>query len=258
MDSHSIGTPPRSTLLALWLALGDRARELPLGVTAIQRDDEPHRVEGIDGVDGVEALLHRHAGRTAAAVALLPMPGDILGVPAAVSREAAAAGECVLLTAADGAHLAIVPEVTRFGSSVEPGHTVTWQATTIGPWLTGVWAALGSLRDADSALRVSLRVATDALAALDVAKWRDDAAGAIAGLRATTLSRNTVPAGIDAQAMRVLAQAVRLRAIVGLARADDGAAVNLWQADQRGAALQEVDHAARRAICAATLPPAGT
>ena len=37
-----------------------------------------------------------------------------------------------------------------------------------------------------------------------------------------------------------------------LATADDGGAVNLWQADQRSTALREVDRAARRAMSAAT------
>ena len=50
----------------------------------------------------------------------------------------------------------------------------------------------------------------------------------------------------------MLASAARLRAIVTLATADDGGAVNLWQADQRSTALREVDRAARRALSAAT------
>jgi len=49
----------------------------------------------------------------------------------------------------------------------------------------------------------------------------------------------------------VLASAARLRAIVALATQDDGAAVNLWQADQRSTALREVDRMARRAMAAA-------
>ena len=58
---------------------------------------------------------------------------------------------------------------------------------------------------------------------------------------------------LDLDRARALALAARLRVIVDLATADDGGAVNLWQADQRSAALRHVDHAARRAMCAATL-----
>ncbi len=53
-------------------------------------------------------------------------------------------------------------------------------------------------------------------------------------------------------------QAVRLRAIVDLATADDGGSVNLWQADQRSTALREVDRASRHAVGAATLWTATT
>jgi hypothetical protein len=54
--------------------------------------------------------------------------------------------------------------------------------------------------------------------------------------------------------VRVIGSALRLRAIVDLATADDGAAVNLWQADQRTTALRDVDRAARRALAVATHP----
>ncbi|HEX5332865.1 MAG TPA: hypothetical protein VFW79_09480, partial [Cellulomonas sp.] len=103
-------------------------------------------------------------------------------------------------------------------------------------------------------LRAALTQATRALAALDVARWRPDAAEAIAALRSDGDPGWRLPRGIDARRVRVLASAARLRAIVALATADDGGAVNLWQADQRSTALREVDRAARRAMSAATLP----
>ena len=46
--------------------------------------------------------------------------------------------------------------------------------------------------------------------------------------------------------------ATRLLAIVDLATDDDGAAVNLWQMDQRSTALREIERTARRALSAAT------
>jgi hypothetical protein len=60
-----------------------------------------------------------------------------------------------------------------------------------------------------------------------------------------------LPDGLDGRRAAVLASAARLRAIVALATQDDGAAVNLWQADQRSTALREVDRMARRAMAAA-------
>ena len=62
-----------------------------------------------------------------------------------------------------------------------------------------------------------------------------------------------MPPELDGRRLRVLVSAARLRAIVELATADDGGAINLWQADQRSTALREVDRAARRAMSAATI-----
>src|SRR5690606_41275843 len=100
--------------------------------------------------------------------------------------------------------------------------------------------------------RAARRVARGARDALDVARWREGAAGAIADLRAGGAPTRQLPASVPPRAVQVLTQAVRLRAIVDLATADDGGAVNLWQADQRSTALREVDRASRHAVGAAT------
>jgi hypothetical protein len=114
-----------------------------------------------------------------------------------------------------------------------------------------VAGALGSLADAERELRTSLVTATEALDSLDVARWRDDAADAIERVRSSSTSSWPVPQ-LDGRRARVLQLATRLRAIVGLAVADDGGAVNLWQADQRSTALREVERTARHALSAAT------
>ena len=74
-----------------------------------------------------------------------------------------------------------------------------------------------------------------------------------------SLPADRLPAGLTAwpQRVRVLTQAARLRAIVGLAAEDEGGAVNLWQSDQRSTALREVDRLARRAMTAASARLAG-
>lgn len=224
---------------------------------AVQGDDEPHALRG--GVpggagDSLRAFLSGVVPRVVDAAALLPAPGDVLGVPSPVSADAADAGECVLLYT-DAGHLALVPEVTEFGSHLEPGHLVTWAVHEVGPWRTSVLGAVGSFEEAERNLRAALLVATEALTSLDVARWREDAADAIAGLRSGDLEPGSLPDGLDGRVARLLSQAVRLRAIVDLATADDGGAVNLWQADQRSAALRQVDRAARRALSAATFLP---
>jgi hypothetical protein len=247
---------PRSVLLALWVQqVGAGAGPLQRAVDAVQGDDEPHAVTGPDADDVTPGtlpdLLASWAGGVREAAALLPAPGDVAGVPAAVSAAAVEAGECVLVHTGAGSYAA-VPDVEEFGSVYEQGHLVTWAVRPVPDWRTTLLGTVGTLADAERALRLALISATEALDSLDVARWRPDAAVAIASLRSDADLRWPVPAGIDGRRLRVLVSAARLRAIVALATADDGGAVNLWQADQRSTALREVDRAARRAMCAAT------
>ena len=251
---------PRSVLLALWLqGVGTGSGPLQRALAAVQGDDEPHEVSAGDDAglagDALADLFTAWASGARDVAAVLPAPGDLAGVPAAVSRAAVDAGECVLVRTAAGS-FAAVPTVEEFGSALEPGHLVRWEVTTVPDWRTALLASLGSLADAERELRLALISATEALASLDVARWRPDAADAIAALRSDTGLRWPVPPELDGRRVRVLASAARLRAIVSLATADDGGAVNLWQADQRSTALREVDRAARRAMSAATATPA--
>jgi hypothetical protein len=251
---------PRSVLLALWVeGVGTGSGPLQRALRAVQGEDEPHTVVADDvvaaGGESLGDLIAAWASGPRDVAAVLPAPGDLTGVPAAVSGAAVDAGECVLVRTAVGS-FAAVPTVEEFGSALEPGHLVRWQVTAVPEWRTLLLGTLGSLADAERALRVALLSATEALASLDVARWRPDAAEAIAALRSDTAVQWPVPPGLDGRRLRVLASAARLRAIVDLATADDGGAVNLWQADQRSTALREVDRAARRAMSAATATPA--
>ena len=243
---------PRSIHLALWLPHARSAAAAARAAAVVQQDDEPHTVADDDGGASdadLPELLARWAGTVHEVAAALPMPGDVLGVPASVSGAAVDAGECVLVTAADGSFAAI-PVVEEFGSATEPGHLVRWEVTAVPPWSLAVVAAVGTLAEAERELRGALLTATDALDALGTAQWRPEAAEALDALRATPWH---LPPDLDQRRARVLALAARLRLVVGLATADDGGAVNLWQSDQRSAALRHVDRAARRALCAATV-----
>lgn len=247
---------PRSVTLAAWLPhLQGHAATVEHAVAGVTGDDEPHVVVCDEDVVVPGArltdLLVAWCGPGTAVAAALPAPGDVVGIPAETSAAAVEAGECVLVQTPDGAFSA-VPHVEVFGSPSEPGHLVTWRVRRVTPWTLAVLGAVGSLADAERELRESLRMATEALDRLDVARWREDAVAALASLRAEP-DVGALPAGLEPRRARVLALAARLRVIVDLATADDGGAVNLWQADQRSAALRHVDHAARRAMCAATL-----
>lgn len=246
----------RSTVLALWLAAADGG---PAAVRAVQADDEPHDVAepADDPLASSHALGDVLAGWAATppgdldVVALLPAPGDVVGVPAAVSADALAAGE-VLLVRTGGRYLAAVPSVTHFGSDLEPGHLVTWRVSEVPDWRLGV-QSLGSLEDADRALRQGLAQVTEALVRLDVAHWDDEHAARVIALRDAALPTWRLPDRLDGRRARVLASAARLLAIVEVATQDHGGALTVWQADQRGAALRDVDRLARRALAAATL-----
>jgi hypothetical protein len=253
---------PRSVLLALWVQrVGAGAQPLQSAVRAVQGDDEPHSISGEAEVTaaggGLPDLLAAWASGPREAAALLPAPGDVAGVPAAVSLAALAAGECVLVRTPAGS-FAAVPQIEAFGSIYEQGHLVAWTVSQVPDWRTGLLGTVGSLADSERDLGGALISATQAIASLDVARWRPEAAAAIAALRSDADLGWPVPPGLPGRRLRVLVTAARLRAIVALATTDDGAAVNLWQADQRSSALREVDRAARRAMCAATIRVDGT
>ncbi|WP_407318071.1 hypothetical protein UQW22_15880 [Isoptericola halotolerans] len=245
-------TLPRSVVLALWLqSLGVSHG---LAVRSVTDDDEPHVVVGLPGAGTgqvtLKELVAAFSDGPREVCAVLPAPGDPSGVPAPAAAAATESGECLLVSTPAGAWAA-VPSITTFGTALEPGHLVTWEVVDVPPWSTLVAGALGSLADAERELRSSLVVATEALDALDVARWRDDAADAIERVRHSTTAGWPVP-DLDGRRARVMQLATRLLAIVDLATDDDGAAVNLWQVDQRSTALREVERTARRALSAAT------
>lgn len=242
---------PRSIHLALWLPHARSAGAIERAAAVVQDTDEPHTVTGDGAAPGPELvdLLQAWGGSVQQVAAVLPVPGDVVGVPAQVSGAAVDAGECVLVTTAAGS-FAAVPQIEGFGSAAEPGYQVEWQVTPVPTWSLAVVAAAGTLPEAERELRGALLTATDALDALGTAQWRPEAAEALDALRATPWH---LPPDLDQRRARVLALAARLRVVVGLATSDDGGAVNVWQSDQRSAALKHVDHAARRALCAATL-----
>ncbi len=179
------------------------------------------------------------------------MPGDAAGLPPEISSAATDAGECVLLRVNDR-DFGLVPDVETFGSIFEQGFLVSWAVHEIAPWENRFLGSVGSLPDAERALRRALTTATQALTNLDVARWRPDAANTIAALGAAAPDPTGLPPALGQRQIQILSLAARLRDIVALATDDDGGAINLWQADQRGTALREVDYAARHAIAAAT------
>ncbi|WP_432563415.1 hypothetical protein [Kineococcus sp. SYSU DK003] len=255
---------PRSARLAAW-GTGVLTANVPLerAVAAVVRDDEPHvvRWEGaaLPGVastpDDVTTLLAGFAECAPAGsgrmLLTLPVPGDPRGLPGppAVNVAALEAGECVVAEL-DGhpERWALVPEVTEFGSVWEPGALVSW---TVHAAASRRAPESSSVAESERELRTALSTATQALATLDVARWREEAADRIAAVRDGGLAKDAVPPDTSPRALRVLQTASRVLAIVELAGEDDGAAITSLEAGSRARALREVGAVARRALVAA-------
>jgi hypothetical protein len=250
---------PRSARLAVWgtawLRAGASTKDV---VRAVARDDEPHDVEPEDQLgwvaDDLEGLLHalREAGVPALRV-VLPAAGDPVGLPGppAFNTAALEAGECVLT--AGGPCWGAVPEVSEFGSAWETGHLVTWHVRAVAERgrVAGPLTGGDGLADAERALKEGLLAATATLTRLDIAALGPDAAEQLRRLRRAELPPGALPAGTPARSLQVLATAGRLRAVLSLAGQDDGAAVTVFEAQERLRALRELDVVCRHAVVAA-------
>lgn len=106
--------------------------------------------------------------------------------------------------------------------------------------------------EADRALRRELLAAAEELAALDVARWRPEAADALMNLRHTT--DLSAPPGVPARCVDLAARAFQAEGIVELALVDEGGAVSASEIGLRTDALRGLDRAARRALVAAFSP----
>lgn len=238
----------RSGVLAAWTSAwlaGEAAYDDV--VARVTGDDEPHRVTGLPGTKGETPLgwaLPVLRERSPEGVrAVLPMAGDPRGLPGPgpFTTGALEAGEAVV-----GRGLGLVPRVTEHGSVADRTCTVLWTAYEV------VEPAPDPLTvpEAEHELTAATRDAAAALAALDVASWRPEVAEELARMRRGVTPE--LPPGHDARAVRLLASADRLAAVLDLARADaPGGAVTGAEARARDDALRPLATAVRRARQAA-------
>lgn len=222
-------------------------------VDAVTGTDEPHRVTGLPGAHGepdpatvplgwLLTAFHDRGARCARLV--LPAPGDPRGLPGPgpFTSAALAAGEGVM-----AAGLGAVPEVTQHGSAGRIVATsVLWRVYEVGePHPDPL-----SVPEAEHELSAVLRTAASALAELDAASWRPDAAAGAQRVR--EIAAPPLPAGHDSRAVRLLAQADRLATVLALADADaPGGAVTSFAARSRDEALRPLRTAVRRGRLAA-------
>jgi hypothetical protein len=238
----------RSGVLAAWTSAwlaGEAAYDDV--VARVTGADEPHRVTGLPGADGETPLgwaLPVLRERSPEGVrAVLPVAGDPRGLPGPgpFTTAALAAGEAVV-----GRGLGLVPRVTEHGSAADLTCSVLWTAYEVVEPAPDPLA----VPEAEHDLTAATREAASALAALDVASWRPEVADELARMRRGVTPE--LPPGHDARAVRLLASADRLAAVLDLARADaPGGAVNGAEARARDDALRPLATAVRRARQAA-------
>ncbi len=223
-----------------WLA-GRASTDAALDALA---DDRAHLVTGLPGADGTVPL-----GRALTALRglgeqrvrlVLPVPGDVRGLPPAPGLAALAVGAG---QAAVGGRVALVPEPA--GPEV-----VAWTAVDLAGVPPAPPPAEGSLRAVSGALDLAVRDAARTLAALDLARWHPEVPALLSGLAGAQAPG--LPPDTDPLALSVLARARRLALVLDLATADaPGGAVTRGQAAARDDALRPLADAVREATVAA-------
>ncbi|GAB7006036.1 hypothetical protein JCM18899A_35090 [Nocardioides sp. AN3] len=218
---------------------------------AVIGEDATHVVAGLgalglggpgadEAAEGLVAGLGRIRAEGATGFGLaLPIEGDLVGLGGPTSFNAAAleAGQAVIVS---GAWIGLVP--ARVGAAV------TWQAHRAER------RQLPDIGEADRMLRRELPRAADALADLDVARWRPEAADRLMNLRHRP--HVAPPPGIPGRCAELAARALQAADIVDLALEDDGGAVSAYEIAARRHALLPLDRAARHALVAAGSPEA--
>lgn len=233
-----------SAVLAWWGTAWLRGDVVPdLVLDAVIGDDATHAVAGLPGEADTVTLLSalatlRTAGATGFGLAA-PAAGDPVGLggPPAFNHAALEAGEAVVVV---GTGTGLVP--SRVGAAV------VWEAATADR------RPVPDVGEADRGLRRALLESADALAALDVARWRPEVADELTDLRRPRSVAG--PPGIPARCLDLAGRAQQARTVVDLALADDGGAVSAAEISSRRDALTPLDAAARRALVAACSPEA--
>ena len=193
----------------------------------------------VDGGPLLTALAGTRASGATGWGAAFPREGAAVGLggPPAFNTAALEAGEAVV---AIGAESGLVPR--------RVGPTVEWTA------YPAARRQVPDIGEADRELRTTLLSSANALAELEVARWRPEVADELLDLRHLRLPKS--PPGVPERCAELAARGLQAVGIAGLALADDGGATSAGVAARRRAAIVPLDLAGRRALVAACSPEA--
>jgi hypothetical protein len=235
-------TLPASARLAWWGTAWLRGHVVTdLLIDAVIDGDATHAVAGLPGADGTDTLVValgrlRALGATSIGAAF-PAEGDPVGLggPAVFNADSLEAAESVVVP---GVGLGLVP--TRTGAAV------TWTAQPADR------RQLPDITEADQQLRLALIDSADALARLDVSRWRPEVADRLLNLR--HLEPVASPDSVPPRCVDLAARGLQALGITELALEDDGGALSAAEIGAREAALRPLARAGRRALVAACSP----
>jgi hypothetical protein len=206
-------------------------------------DDAQHLVRPVTGApeDLLLALGRLRAEGADAVGATFPVDGDLVGLggPPAFNAKALAAGQAVLvLDAAGGVLTGLVPH--------RVGGAVTWHVEPTAR------RQVPALAEADGALREAVLQGADALARLEVARWRPEVADRLMNLRHRP--HLGAPPGVPDRCVDLAARGLQALEIAELALEDDGGALSVHEIENRRVAIRPLARAGRAALVAAVSP----
>lgn len=206
---------------------------------ALLTDSVTHVVAGLgeDAEPILTALGRLRAQGATGFGAAFPAEGDPVGLggPAAFNADALDVGEAVV---AVGAGVGLTPRAV--------GPTYEWRAQPAAP------RQLPDVGEADRGLRLALVEGAQALAALDVARWRPEVADRLLNLRHRPVL--DAPPGVPPRCVDLAGRGLQALEIAVLALEDDGGAISAAEIGARRAALTPLERAGRRALVAACSP----
>lgn len=188
----------------------------------------------------------RRAGAQALRLAL-PVPGDARGLAGSAEFRTAAMdnGQAVF-----GPEFGVTCSLSERTSSSAP-RTLSWQR---GP-LAEAPSDYLAVPDAEHELTEAIRITASQLAGRDAPSWLSDVGGALSSARRAG-ERLNLPASHPPRAVRVIAQAERLFAVLRVVDADATGEVTARGMQERSEVLQPLRTAVRRALLAGYNAPA--